>query len=104
VLDVFPKSVATGYFADITRTVVKGKASDRLKAMYAAVMAETFARTGKADEAKKLLESLKANGVEIVEHPGVKPNPVLSHVKAGIEKARANACDIIVAANAVSAG
>ena len=39
VLDVFPKSVATGYFADITRTVVKGKASDRLKAMYAAVRA-----------------------------------------------------------------
>ncbi|OGR71996.1 MAG: hypothetical protein A2089_12355 [Elusimicrobia bacterium GWD2_63_28] len=45
-----------------------------------------------------LTGALKANGVEIVEHPGVKPNPVLSHVKAGIEKARANACDIIVAA------
>lgn len=37
VLDVFPKSVATGYYADITRTVIKGKPSWRLKAMYEAV-------------------------------------------------------------------
>ncbi len=45
-----------------------------------------------------LTGALKANGVEIVEHPGVKPNPVLSHVRAGIEKARANNCDVVVAA------
>jgi len=33
----------------------------KAKAMYAAVMAETFARTGKADEAKKLLETYRAD-------------------------------------------
>jgi alcohol dehydrogenase YqhD (iron-dependent ADH family) len=45
-----------------------------------------------------LTAALKANGVEVVEHPGVKPNPVLSHVKAGIELAKANNCDLVVAA------
>jgi len=37
VLDVFPKHMATGYHGDITRTVVKGRASETLKKMYAAV-------------------------------------------------------------------
>lgn len=34
VLDVFPKSIRTGYYGDITRTVLKGKASESLKKMY----------------------------------------------------------------------
>ena len=34
VLDVFPRSAKTGYFADMTRTVVKGKANPKLKKMY----------------------------------------------------------------------
>lgn len=37
VLDVFPKSVKTGYYGDITRTVLKGHASEPLKKMYHAV-------------------------------------------------------------------
>jgi len=37
VLDVFPKSARTGYHGDITRTVLKGRASKTLKKMYAAV-------------------------------------------------------------------
>lgn len=37
------------------------------KAMYAAVMAESFARTGKADEAKKLLETYRAEDPEFGE-------------------------------------
>jgi len=45
-----------------------------------------------------LTEALKREGVEVVEHPGVKPNPVLSHVRSGIKKARENNCDLIVAA------
>ncbi|AKF06214.1 tetratricopeptide repeat protein [Sandaracinus amylolyticus] len=36
----------------------------KAKAMYAAVMAETFARTGKADEAKKLLETYSPDDPE----------------------------------------
>lgn len=37
IFDVFPKDEQTGYYADISRTVVKGKASRTLKKMYKAV-------------------------------------------------------------------
>ena len=37
VLDVFPVSMESRYFADITRTVVRGKPSEKVKKMYAAV-------------------------------------------------------------------
>lgn len=41
VIDVFPRSEKTGYHADITRTVCRGRAPDTLHAMYRAVrMAE----------------------------------------------------------------
>lgn len=38
VIDVFPRSGRTRYFADMSRTVVKGKASPKLRAMYRAVL------------------------------------------------------------------
>jgi Xaa-Pro aminopeptidase len=38
VMDVFPKSSKTGYYADITRTVVKGKPSDALRGVYDTVL------------------------------------------------------------------
>lgn len=34
ILDVFPRSQKTGYFGDITRTVVKGRASDAIRRLY----------------------------------------------------------------------
>ena len=34
ILDVFPRSQLTGYFGDITRTVVKGRASEGLRKLY----------------------------------------------------------------------
>lgn len=34
VLDVFPRSQRTGYFGDITRTVIKGRAPDGLRKLY----------------------------------------------------------------------
>jgi len=37
ILDVFPRSIESGYWADMTRTVVKGRASEALKRMYRAV-------------------------------------------------------------------
>ena len=39
IFDVFPRSEKTGYFADITRTVVKGKAPEDVLRMYRAVKA-----------------------------------------------------------------
>jgi Xaa-Pro aminopeptidase len=38
VMDVFPKSSKTGYYADITRTVVKGKPSEALRRVYDTVL------------------------------------------------------------------
>lgn len=37
VMDIFPRSEQTGYFGDLTRTVVRGRASERLKEVYALV-------------------------------------------------------------------
>jgi Xaa-Pro aminopeptidase len=37
IFDIFPRSQKTGYFGDLSRTVVRGRASERLKAAYAAV-------------------------------------------------------------------
>ncbi|HWR24796.1 MAG TPA: Xaa-Pro peptidase family protein [Methanosarcina sp.] len=39
ILDIFPRSKKKRYFADMTRTVLYGKASDELKKMYGAVLA-----------------------------------------------------------------
>jgi Xaa-Pro aminopeptidase len=37
VMDIFPRSERTGYYGDLTRTVVRGRASARLKEVYALV-------------------------------------------------------------------
>lgn len=39
IFDVFPRHAKTGYFADMSRTVVRGKASPELKELYALVLA-----------------------------------------------------------------
>jgi Xaa-Pro aminopeptidase len=39
IIDVFPQDMASRYFADITRTVVKGRAPEALAALYDAVLA-----------------------------------------------------------------
>ena len=39
VFDIFPRSQKTGYFGDLSRTVVRGRASERLKEIYATVQA-----------------------------------------------------------------
>ena len=38
VMDVFPRSFATGYWGDLTRTMVKGRASDVVRRAYRAVL------------------------------------------------------------------
>jgi Xaa-Pro aminopeptidase len=37
ILDIFPRDSKTGYWGDITRTVVRGRASERVKDMYVTV-------------------------------------------------------------------
>jgi Xaa-Pro aminopeptidase len=37
VMDIFPRSESTGYYGDLTRTVVRGRASSRLHELYAVV-------------------------------------------------------------------
>src|SRR4030095_2956861 len=37
IIDIFPRSQKTGYFGDITRTVVRGRASEPVKKLYATV-------------------------------------------------------------------
>lgn len=44
-----------------------------------------------------VIESLKKNNIEWIEHPGVKPNPILSHTIEGIKKARENKCEFVIA-------
>lgn len=39
IIDIFPRSVETGYHGDMTRTFVRGRATERLKEAYAAVAA-----------------------------------------------------------------
>jgi Xaa-Pro aminopeptidase len=57
ILDVFPRSQKTGYFGDITRTVVRGRASDAVRRLY-----DTVAR-GQEIGFKKI--QCKAKGAEI---------------------------------------
>jgi len=39
IFDIFPRSQKTGYFGDLSRTVVRGRASDKLKEIFATVQA-----------------------------------------------------------------
>jgi len=45
----------------------------------------------------RVVKALKENNIEFIEHSGVKPNPVLSHTKEGIEKAKAEKVNAILA-------
>lgn len=51
----------------------------------------------------KVVNSLKNVGIEFVEHSGVKPNPVLSHTREGIKKAKENKVEAILAVGGGSA-
>ena len=46
---------------------------------------------------QQVTDSLLAAGAEIVEHPGVQSNPVLSHVQEGIALAKAKKCQVVCA-------
>lgn len=74
IMDVFPRSTRTGYFADMSRTVVKGKATERQKCLYAAVLQGqhyAFERVKDGADGKKI----HAGIVKLFEKLGYKTGP-----------------------------
>lgn len=74
-MDIFPRSEKTLYYADFTRTVVRGKASPRLKKMYAAVkegqdLAFKMIRHGMTG--KKVHEAIQARFTQLGFRTGLK--------------------------------
>ena len=55
IMDIFPRSQKTGYFGDITRTVVRGRASERLKHAYDCVATRTGHRISPDPRRRKRL-------------------------------------------------
>jgi Xaa-Pro aminopeptidase len=77
ILDVFPRSQRTGYFGDITRTVVKGRASDSVRKMYQSVaLAQELACKHLLDGAsaravhEKVTDFFKQEGYKSGKHNG----------------------------------
>jgi len=75
IMDIFPRSEKTLYYADFTRTVVRGKASPELKKMYAAVkegqdMAFKMIRHGIA--VKKIHEAIQTRFTQLGFKTGLK--------------------------------
>jgi alcohol dehydrogenase YqhD (iron-dependent ADH family) len=46
---------------------------------------------------RQVTESLQKAGADIIEHPGVQSNPLLSHVRAGIKLAKTHHCRVVCA-------
>jgi Xaa-Pro aminopeptidase len=77
VIDIFPRDLDSRYFADITRTVVKGRAPDPLRRMYDAVgagqgRAFDLIRDGADGEAihREVLETMAGHGFQTGEVSG----------------------------------
>ncbi|MCS1408423.1 MAG: putative peptidase [Verrucomicrobia subdivision 3 bacterium] len=77
IVDVFPRSESTGYFGDITRTVVKGRASEALRRIYHSVAqaqqkAMDLLRAGvRAQKVHLGVEQIfKTHGFETSQHQG----------------------------------
>ena len=62
IVDIFPRSDVTGYHGDMTRTFVKGRATERVRRMYSAVRAAqdyAFANLGPAVQAHVVNQGVK---------------------------------------------
>jgi Xaa-Pro aminopeptidase len=78
VMDIFPRSERTGYFGDLTRTVVRGRASFRLHEMYATV-----------HEGVRLGHRMLREGVEGLEvHKAIQELFVRQGYKTGVRNGR----------------
>ncbi|MEZ0322731.1 MAG: iron-containing alcohol dehydrogenase, partial [Hydrogenothermaceae bacterium] len=67
--------------------------SDGIKKVLFVYGQSSIKKTGLYDD---IVKSLTESSIEFVEHPGVKPNPVLSHTREGIEKAKKYNVDAIL--------
>ncbi|MGA2603404.1 MAG: Xaa-Pro peptidase family protein [Verrucomicrobiia bacterium] len=78
ILDIFPRDIRTGYWGDITRTVVRGRASDAVKKLYAVV----------GDAQKLAFQKLRegVNGRDV--HGGVQALFVREGYKTGVIRGR----------------
>jgi Xaa-Pro aminopeptidase len=80
VMDVFPKSSKTGYYADISRTVVRGKPSDALRRVYDTVLQgqELGLQMVKAGASGKAIHSAIQ---ELFEHAGYRTGVINERVQ-----------------------
>ncbi|MEI8079687.1 MAG: M24 family metallopeptidase [bacterium] len=71
VMDIFPRVEATGYFGDLTRTVVRGQASDLVRRAFAAVQAAQAAarRTVRAGVPAREVHQAAAAALEAAGFP-----------------------------------
>lgn len=67
---------------------------DRIKKVLFVYGKESIKKIGLYD---RVVMALKERGIEFIEHGGVKPNPVLGHARQGIEKAKKEKVDAILA-------
>jgi len=67
---------------------------DKIKKVLFVYGKESIKKIGLYD---RVVRALKDKGIEFIEHSGVKPNPVLSHTKEGIEKEKAEKVNAILA-------
>ncbi|MEN2986162.1 MAG: iron-containing alcohol dehydrogenase [Thermodesulfovibrionaceae bacterium] len=67
---------------------------DKIKRVLFVYGQSSIKKTGVYD---RVVESLRKNNIKFVEHGGVKPNPVLSHAKEGIKKAKDEKVQAILA-------
>jgi len=77
VIDIFPRSQKTGYFGDITRTVVRGRASDAARKLYDTVLRaqkigfdKMRAKTKTADVHKSVQDFFVKQGYKTGRHDG----------------------------------
>ena len=75
VLDIFPRSTATGYWGDLTRTVCRGPAPAELKKMYNAVKAAQAAAL-KVVKAGAWTEDVHAAAAGELDRRGFKTGPI----------------------------
>lgn len=83
IIDIFPRSNKTLYWADITRTVVKGKASPELKKQYQAVLEAQLMALGMIKDGmdgfdinKAVMEFFESKGYRLEETGEKKQGPV----------------------------